>query len=169
MKMRKMQINRANKLNGLLVLLCAVIFLGGFPHDTEAQVKNIKEPGRPDGSFNPGAYNVSRQPQGFDAKGSMPVGNGDIAAHVWMSPDGVLSLLVSKSDAFYEFNRLPKLGGLHIHTNPTLIQEIAILFSCFNCKMAALKLKPAWLVKKPVKVEAWIESGRFSENDSGEL
>ena len=49
-----------------------------------------------------------------DARGSMPIGNGDIAANVWVEPSGDLVLLLSKSDAWDEVSRLCKLGRLRI-------------------------------------------------------
>src|SRR6478752_5455755 len=57
-----------------------------------------------------------------DAKGSMPIGNGDIGANVWVEPNGDLVLLIAKSDSFDEFNRLLKLGRIRIKTTPALFQ-----------------------------------------------
>lgn len=49
-----------------------------------------------------------------DARGSMPIGNGDIGANVWVEPSGDLILLLSKTDAWDEVSRLVKLGRLRI-------------------------------------------------------
>jgi hypothetical protein len=49
-----------------------------------------------------------------DSRGSMPIGNGDIGANVWVEPSGDLLLLLSKSDAWDEVSRLCKLGQLRI-------------------------------------------------------
>ncbi len=49
-----------------------------------------------------------------DSRGSMPIGNGDIGANVWVEPSGDLLLLLSKSDAWDEVSRLAKLGKLRI-------------------------------------------------------
>ncbi|HEX7261699.1 MAG TPA: DUF5703 domain-containing protein, partial [Luteolibacter sp.] len=57
-----------------------------------------------------------------DAKGSMPLGNGDIGINAWVEPSGDLLLLVGKSDSFDEFNRLLKLGRIRIQTTPALFQ-----------------------------------------------
>jgi hypothetical protein len=46
--------------------------------------------------------------------GSMPIGNGDIGANVWVEPSGDLVLLLSKTDAWDEVARLCKLGRLRI-------------------------------------------------------
>jgi alpha-L-fucosidase 2 len=55
-----------------------------------------------------------------NARGSMPLGNGDIGANVWVEKNGDLVLLVGKSDSFDEFNRLLKLGRIRIKTTPAL-------------------------------------------------
>ena len=46
--------------------------------------------------------------------GSMPIGNGDIGANVWVEPSGELVLLLSKTDSWDEVSRLCKLGRLRI-------------------------------------------------------
>ena len=48
---------------------------------------------------------------GYNENDSMPIGNGDLAANVWTEQNGDLVLLVSKSDAWSELNKLLKLGG----------------------------------------------------------
>ena len=49
-----------------------------------------------------------------DSRGSMPIGNGDIGANVWVEPSGDLVLLLSKTDSWDEVSRLLKLGRLRI-------------------------------------------------------
>jgi alpha-L-fucosidase 2 len=69
---------------------------------------------------NPTRANITWSSPSTNAMGSMPLGNGDIGANVWVEPSGDLVLLLSKTDAFDEFNRLLKLGRLRIRTNPAL-------------------------------------------------
>jgi hypothetical protein len=57
-----------------------------------------------------------------DAKGSMPIGNGDIGANVWVEPSGDLVLLVGKTDAWDENMRLLKLGKVRYKLTPALYQ-----------------------------------------------
>ena len=45
-------------------------------------------------------YNVIWDSPSEDYNGSMPIGNGDLAANVWVEPSGDLIFLVSKSDAW---------------------------------------------------------------------
>jgi len=55
-----------------------------------------------------------------DAKGSMPLGNGDIGLNVWVELSGDLVLLVGKTASFDEFNRLLKIGRIRVRTTPAL-------------------------------------------------
>jgi len=66
------------------------------------------------------ACNVVWKTPSDDHNGSMPIGNGDIGANVWVDRSGHLWLLLSKTDAWSENCRLLKLGrvGLKLSPNP---------------------------------------------------
>ncbi|MFI5357752.1 MAG: DUF5703 domain-containing protein, partial [Opitutales bacterium] len=53
--------------------------------------------------------------------GSLPLGNGDLAASVWVEPAGDLVLYVAKSDAWDHLCRLIKLGRLRVRLDPPLL------------------------------------------------
>jgi hypothetical protein len=53
-----------------------------------------------------------------DASGSMPIGNGTLGANVWVEPSGDLLLLLSRTDAWSETDRLLKLGRLRVRCEP---------------------------------------------------
>jgi hypothetical protein len=55
---------------------------------------------------------------GKDENDSMPIGNGDLAANVWVEQNGDLVLLVSKADAWSELNKLLKLGRIRVQLTP---------------------------------------------------
>ncbi len=52
--------------------------------------------------------------------GSMPLGNGDIGANVWVEENGDLLFYVSKVDAFDAGHALRKLGRVRVRFNPAL-------------------------------------------------
>lgn len=56
---------------------------------------------------------------GHDENDSMPIGNGDLAANVWTEQAGDVVLLVSKSDAWTELNKLVKLGRIRLRLSPS--------------------------------------------------
>ena len=53
-----------------------------------------------------------------DAMQSLPLGNGDIGTNVWLSCDGELHLLVSKTDSWSELCRLLKVAHIVLKTEP---------------------------------------------------
>ena len=70
----------------------------------------------------PAAYDLVWDSPSADARGSMPLGNGDLGLNVWVEPTGDLVLLLGKTDSFDEFNRLLKLGRIRLRTTPALVQ-----------------------------------------------
>ncbi len=55
---------------------------------------------------------------GLNATGSMPLGNGEFGANVWMDAGGDLLVLLSHTDSFSEAERLLKLGRVRVHCDP---------------------------------------------------
>ena len=63
-------------------------------------------------------YNVVWDSPSVDCNGSMPIGNGDIGANVWVEAGGDLCCYLSKTDAWDEHARLVKLGKLRVRLTP---------------------------------------------------
>src|SRR4051794_24188653 len=64
-------------------------------------------------------YNVVWDSPSRDASRSMPIGNGDVAANVWVEEtSGDLLLLIAKSDAWDENSINLKLGRVRIKLTP---------------------------------------------------
>jgi len=57
-----------------------------------------------------------------DARGSMPLGNGDIALNAWVEPSGDLLFYVGKSDAWEDNTRLAKVGLVRLRLEPVLLR-----------------------------------------------
>lgn len=62
-------------------------------------------------NFDPSRFNQTNS-DFTTSLGSFPIGGGDCGANVWVSDDGMLNLLLSKTDTFSEASRLMKLGYL---------------------------------------------------------
>lgn len=58
-----------------------------------------------------------------DSRGSMPVGNGEIGANVWVETNGDLLFYLSRTDAWSENCRLLKLGRVRVTLTPNPLQE----------------------------------------------
>ena len=65
--------------------------------------------------------NIVWNSQSDDPWGSMPVGNGDIGANVWVTPDGSIQFYISKTDAWSENGRLLKIGKLKVNVSPNIL------------------------------------------------
>src|SRR5258708_32632242 len=66
------------------------------------------------------AYNeVWTSPSTNGSPGSMPIGNGDITANVWVENGGDLMMYIGKSDSWSEGTRLLKIGRTLIHFTPS--------------------------------------------------
>jgi hypothetical protein len=55
-----------------------------------------------------------------DARGSMPIGNGDIGLNAWVEPSGDLCFFIGKTDAWDENMRLLKLNKVRVRFVPAL-------------------------------------------------
>jgi hypothetical protein len=65
------------------------------------------------------AYNVSwNSASTTGSMASMPLGNGDITANVWVESSGDLMMYIGKSDTWSEGTRLLKVGRLRINISP---------------------------------------------------
>ncbi len=64
------------------------------------------------------ACNVVWDSPSKDHTGSMPIGNGDIGANVWVDTNGVLTLLIGKTDAWNGNCQLLKIGRLRVTLTP---------------------------------------------------
>ena len=65
------------------------------------------------------AYNVSwNSASTTGSMASMPLGNGDITANVWVESNGDLMMYIGKSDTWSEGTRLLKVGRLRISISP---------------------------------------------------
>ncbi len=58
-----------------------------------------------------------------DSWGSMPAGNGDIGANIWVDPEGEIHFYISKTDAFSGNGRLLKIGKLTVRFHPAILKD----------------------------------------------
>ena len=65
-------------------------------------------------------YNLTWTSPSTDSFGSMPLGNGDVGANVWVEPNGDWLCYVSKVDAYDAGHVLKKLGRIRVRFAPSL-------------------------------------------------
>jgi len=49
-----------------------------------------------------------------DSNGTVPLGNGEIALNAWIDPSGDLRFFIARTDAWDEYGRLLKVGGMRV-------------------------------------------------------
>lgn len=69
-------------------------------------------------------YNTVWNSPSKDSSGSMPIGNGDITANVWVGPEKDLCFYIGKSDAWSEATRLLKLGKIRVTMDPNPFESV---------------------------------------------
>lgn len=99
-------------------------------------------------------YNAVWNSPSADAHGSMPIGNGDIGANVWVEPMGDVVFYVSKTDAWDENGRLCKVGRVRLKFDPPLAVEQAF--------RQELKLREGLIeiVAAGLRLELWVDANR---------
>ena len=81
-----------------------------------------------------------------DASGSMPIGNGEVGANVWVEPNGDLVFYMSRTDSFSETGELYKLGRIRVSFTPSLVssddfcQTLDLADGCIRLKGAGTDL-----------------------------
>ncbi|MEO6996333.1 MAG: DUF5703 domain-containing protein, partial [Lacunisphaera sp.] len=69
----------------------------------------------------PSTYDVTWASPSADARGSMPLGNGDIGLNAWVEPSGDLLFYIGKTDSWEDNNRLAKVGLVRVKLTPSLL------------------------------------------------
>lgn len=102
-------------------------------------------------------YNVIYDCPGESSMDSMPIGNGDITANVWVEKNKDLFLYIGKGDAWAESTRLLKVGRVRISLKPNPFAEE-------NYFQQVLKLKESEICisagneESPVQFRIWADA-----------
>lgn len=94
-----------------------------------------------------------------NSAGSMPIGNGDIGANVWIEENGDLLLLISKTDAWDENSRIVKLGRVRISLSPSPLRAAAAFRQELKLREGVIEVScgegPAF-----TRVLIWVDANR---------
>lgn len=101
-------------------------------------------------------YNVIWNTYSENSWGSMPIGNGDIGANVWVNREGELEFFISKTDAFSELNQLLKIGKLKIKFTPNILKSNNFVQE-LELKSGTIKISSNNL-KDSINLEFWIDA-----------
>ncbi|MBT3192236.1 MAG: hypothetical protein HN341_06745 [Verrucomicrobia bacterium] len=86
-------------------------------------------------------YNVVWDSPSKNEDGSMPIGNGELAANVWVEPNGDLVFYISKSDAWSGNGQLLKLGRVRVKLDEPLFQEGTTFRQELDLEKGSIKIR----------------------------
>ena len=110
----------------------------------------------------PEKYNVVWDSPSKDYNGSMPIGNGDIGANVWVEPTGDFIFYLSKTDAWSGGGPDPellKLGRFRVRLNKPLFQEGATFRQELDLKTGSITIH-ATTGENKRSIRFWIDANR---------
>ncbi|MBI1372419.1 MAG: hypothetical protein GC159_06620 [Phycisphaera sp.] len=102
-------------------------------------------------------YNLVWSTPSDDARGSMPIGNGDIGANVWVEPGGDLVFFLSKTDAWSENHRLLKLGKIRVTLDPPLDTGVDAFTQTLDLKSGLIRIE-SHTATRHVALRFWIDA-----------
>jgi hypothetical protein len=108
------------------------------------------------------SYNVVWLTPSEDYNGSMPIGNGELAANVWVEPTGDLIFLLSKSDTWSGGGPVPellKLGRVRVKLDPPLFREGADFRQELDLKTGSITVDVSVDDQKQ-SIRFWIDANR---------
>ena len=88
---------------------------------------------------------------------SMPIGNGDITANVWVEDNGDLMLYVGKSDTWSEATRLLKVGRLRISLSPNPFSANSVFSQELDLLTGSILIKSEGTDGK-VEIRVWADA-----------
>jgi hypothetical protein len=87
--------------------------------------------------------------------GSMPIGNGELAANVWMEPGGDLVFYISKTDSWSEHARPLKLGRVRVKTTPAFFSKGSSFRQELNLTNGVISIESG-----KNKLRFWVDANR---------
>jgi hypothetical protein len=135
----------------LLGLLLVLVSTDMAPAESEAKKKDALD-----------RYNVVWDSPSKDYNGSMPIGNGDIGANVWVEPTGDLIFYLSKTDAWSGGGPDPellKLGRFRVRLDKPLFQEGATFRQELDLKTGSITIH-ASVGEMKRSIRFWIDANR---------
>jgi len=132
-------------------------------------------------------YDIVWNTPSVDARGSMPLGNGEVTVNAWVEADKGLRFLIGRSDSFSEIGRILKLGQIGVDLSPNpftasdFSQHVHLHDGCIDIHGHGVDLrlfldpdkpvvyvegKSSHPVTATVEVESWRTSDRTIDDES---
>ncbi len=115
-------------------------------------------------------YNITWNSPSEDYNGSMPIGNGDIGANVWVEKGGDLLFYIGKTDSYSENVRLLKLGKLRVRFSPNPFEEGCTFKQELDLRNGIISIRSSNnLTKNSVDLRFWVDANYPVIRISGDL
>ncbi|MCY2930664.1 MAG: DUF5703 domain-containing protein [Planctomycetota bacterium] len=105
-------------------------------------------------------YDVIWDSPSENARGSMPLGNGDIALNAWVEADGDLQFYIGKTDAWDDNSRLLKVGRVRVSLSPNPFREGGTFRQALRLRGAEMVVTASapGATDAPVEVRLWVDA-----------
>jgi hypothetical protein len=90
----------------------------------------------------------------------MPLGNGEVAVNAWIEPDWQLRLFLARTDAWDEYGRLVKIGGLRFFVGQTSPEKTRHFRQCLTARDATLTASFGEKDPAEVTLRLWVDANR---------
>jgi alpha-L-fucosidase 2 len=88
-----------------------------------------------------------------DARGSMPLGNGEIGLNAWMDARGDLSFYIGKTDSWEDNSRLAKVGKVRLRLAPNPIRPGAAFRQELNLPNGEIRIEA-----DGTRIKLWVDA-----------
>jgi len=111
------------------------------------------------GEGGPDHGQVSWNTPSADSNGSMPLGNGEVALNAWVEPSGDLRFFISRTDAWDEYGRLLKVGGVRVRVGEGNTERTKVFRQTLTVNDATLRAVYGEGASR-VELNLWVDANR---------
>ena len=94
-----------------------------------------------------------------DSNGTMPLGNGEVALNAWIEPSGDLRFFIARTDAWDEYGRLLKVGGVRVRIGEANAERTKVFRQTLTVGDATLCAAYGEGAAK-VELKLWVDANR---------
>src|SRR5512133_3568652 len=94
-----------------------------------------------------------------DSNGTLPLGNGEVALNAWIEPSGDLRVFIARTDAWDEYGRLLKVGGVRVRIGDGDAARTRIFRQTLTVQDATLRATYGAGAEQ-VELKLWVDANR---------
>ncbi len=94
-----------------------------------------------------------------DSNGTMPLGNGEVALNAWIEPSGDLRFFIARTDAWDEYGRLLKVGGVRVQIGDGNAARTRVFRQTLTVNDATIRATYGEGAEQ-VELKVWVDANR---------